>query len=382
MTLSVDGDDSVYVYWLSEPVRTMGSSPVPSAMVMSIAILNCCTRDSIFRTLRRIMKTTTYFQASDLRDKVYALLGLSHDQSSRAPDYSMSPALVFENMTMTIIQENRNLDALIGNRNGAGPDDFPSWVPEPYGLNPSSSGWEYLDSPDPIRDSEYLPEIASDLLPEFDLGAGLMKAHGWRVGRISQVIGPFPAFIARDADTGRCVSFSDFMIQSDELRAAARTLESDRRDRYWRTLLMDMDIPIYGRAICHIAEPAPDELRQYFDVFVDLYADRIPADYKPKLEPAARVQAYLGAYTEQMIQNLQGRCFVAGDDGFVALGPMQSQIGDIVVALFGGRMCFALRETQDGFKLLRDAYVQGLVKGHVLGPDDAGSSTIETFTLC
>ncbi|PMD19340.1 HET-domain-containing protein, partial [Hyaloscypha hepaticicola] len=54
----------------------------------------------------------SYFQATDPRDKVYALLGLAptHERANIIPNYNLTPKQVFHSTTIAILEQSGNLD--------------------------------------------------------------------------------------------------------------------------------------------------------------------------------------------------------------------------------------------------------------------------------
>ncbi|KAE9373754.1 HET-domain-containing protein [Stipitochalara longipes BDJ] len=75
-----------------------------------------------------ILKMAKSHDASDPRDKVYAILGLTK-LGWIMPDYSISASQVYKSLAQKLITETRNLDAL-GYTAGWRTAEIPSWVPD------------------------------------------------------------------------------------------------------------------------------------------------------------------------------------------------------------------------------------------------------------
>jgi len=93
-------------------------------------VLNVYSSQSGARTmsLNSLLRTFRNRQASDPRDKVYALLSLA--PSSMVPDYSISEVDVFCRATMECIYTSQSLAVLNNDLGRKFREDLPSWVPD------------------------------------------------------------------------------------------------------------------------------------------------------------------------------------------------------------------------------------------------------------
>ncbi|RDA87855.1 hypothetical protein CP532_2990 [Ophiocordyceps camponoti-leonardi (nom. inval.)] len=69
-------------------------------------------------------------QATEPQDRIYALLGLSNEESRIMPDYSLSISEVFQNTVLHIIHRTQSLDVFLGDVGRKADQAFPSWVPD------------------------------------------------------------------------------------------------------------------------------------------------------------------------------------------------------------------------------------------------------------
>ena len=88
------------------------------------------------------------FQASNLRDNIFFLLGLTTDADGYLAEYSLSTRGAFEKLAKFHIYKSKTLHILLGNRRGQlFLEGVMSWLPEPYGLARSnyatSPTWAY-----------------------------------------------------------------------------------------------------------------------------------------------------------------------------------------------------------------------------------------------
>lgn len=79
-------------------------------------------------SLQDLLRTFRDREASDPRDKVYALLGLA--KSSAVPDYSSTDVEVFRRATAVCILSSRDLSILNNDRSTKRMNELPSWVPD------------------------------------------------------------------------------------------------------------------------------------------------------------------------------------------------------------------------------------------------------------
>lgn len=69
-------------------------------------------------------------EASDNRDKIYALLGLCNANNIVEPDYSLDDREAYIMTTFKVLKMERSLSALSGNLGRKNKQDLPSWVPD------------------------------------------------------------------------------------------------------------------------------------------------------------------------------------------------------------------------------------------------------------
>jgi hypothetical protein len=79
-----------------------------------------------------------------------------------------------------------------------------------------------------------------------------------------------------------------------------------------------------------------------------------------------------------------GRRQFVTDNGFLGLGPRNMQVGDIVCVLFGGSIPYILRsnDTSGVFKLVGESYVHGIMHGEAIASWKRGLLDKETFLFC
>jgi hypothetical protein len=61
-----------------------------------------------------------------------------------------------------------------------------------------------------------------------------------------------------------------------------------------------------------------------------------------------------------------GRELFGTRDGYIGLGDITLQGGDLVCVLFGGKMPFVLRQVEGGYRFIGECYVHGIMLGEAL----------------
>lgn len=233
----------VVVFWYKRVLRISTSSPATLTMLPSSFLHD--QRMSVAEkfsgeqsSLTKLWYTFHRWNATDPRDKLFALLGLARD-GSLVPDYVSSLSAVFTEMTRQIICQAGTLDILcMGYRpTEDNPLKLPSWVEDfgdtirtpSYTWNNETSGQYCAGGP-----------LETTTIKHLDLSRGLSRItlQGYIVGEIS-FLGPV---IPREGFTAKTAC--DIIQQS---RPPNMVLErhysssgEDLEDAYWRTLVRNV----------------------------------------------------------------------------------------------------------------------------------------------
>jgi hypothetical protein len=71
----------------------------------------------------------------------------------------------------------------------------------------------------------------------------------------------------------------------------------------------------------------------------------------------------------------------ATTNGFMGIGSSNMQIGDSICVLFGGEVLFILRPFKDGYQLVGECYVHGLMHGEDMEMVETGEAKEQWFDL-
>jgi hypothetical protein len=326
------------------------------------------------------------FGVTDLRDKIYALLGLASDIGPDGlaidPDYSLTEVEVYKAVAIELLRRGLNLD-LLSVPKCAQPSavgKLPSWVPDWTNFDFACS----LRAPSPYsRASLFNFKAAPERhLVQFRedgniLGlSGLTFDHVVKIGqpyissndndasfilRLLRIPGDFAVFcewrrIATNSSVPKYpVSGEDYAEVYWQLLAGGQVSPNidDTKDEY---LLWDQTCRKPFRFF-----PTPPWLHwlQPFLILPSLILYAIAAIHA-RSRPG--VIEKIMRYREKMTLTMSRRLFKT-KQGYLGLGPRSLEERDEVVILEGGMVPLIIRKADKNFKLVGDCYVHGIMHG-------------------
>lgn len=363
------------------------------------------------RSIFRLLMATLGLDATDPRDKIFALVGLApeKDRSALSPDYSKSTALVYAETTKHVITSTGNLDILSFNTNSQNTESpLPSWVSD-WRLRASRAYPLYAS--DIYRASGDLPACVfpSSIGPSSDpssitLGGILID----QVSDVSEVIilaaSPSGALselrqlIRKLEDMllqiicRRKIQFQFPFNNAGDLAAWQQTfaLDPDPRnsDQFWRTLLANRTM--------RYEAPAPTVYAQMFEMLFyqcdntparrvldeglrrrtgldfprlqTAQPSRVPLDYRPELPEAQRMAQYTSPLVMELMR-LSSRVLFVTKEGRMGIAPKGVRSGDKIVILTGGKMPFIVRDRESNgasLQFISESYVHGVMNGEII----------------
>jgi hypothetical protein len=306
--------------------------------------------------------------ASDPRDKIYALLGLGkHDIS---PDYSMSPSSVFTDFALQMIghvtneasqRAARGLDmsarnpavrrAMImlscaGRLNQRPSPDLASWVPD----------WSVNLQARPLI---------------FGLGRHFC-AGGTRLGLFDW---------QPDSGLQLCGKFLDTVHQGGKVRLGHNDLDSPAAAHasiaeWWREAQAVALTRIVRSPGSSAHLDAFDALRK--DTLLCRHGYYTGGEGQPHRHGALLDESESASEPEHsamrtlMLGPTRGRVTFVTGTGWVGLAPWGTVEGDMVFVAVGADVPYILRACEDGYELVGECYVQGIMDGEAMGMDWIG----------
>jgi hypothetical protein len=338
--------------------------------------------------------------ASDDRDYVYAMLGLSVDEADGllertpglVPDYTEPAARTFIRYARHIVMWGGAIKLLYSSAShGLGlRDDLPSWVPNwsarggpPHVLSPRDDGGvnKYYAAASSFSDARdvQLNEVADQL-----------KVSGVIVGRLSRTGAVAPAPGPAEPQQFSSVFHRDLQVAARSAEDLLRFLAADLRTSpphlpyIWRTLCCDVDLHT-GQEILRVdGGAAADAMSLGFDAVRKLSPlwsvafGGTKSDIEDGADTLAQIPLLLqqsGSFLMRTVPLCLGRRVAALDDvGQLAQVPPASEPGDVVFLPLGSAVPFVLRPARldaNGsggpfFRLLGECYVHGAMKGEML----------------
>ncbi|KAI0552388.1 heterokaryon incompatibility protein-domain-containing protein [Xylaria curta] len=305
------------------------------------------------------------YEATDPRDRVFALLGLSSDGSllDISCDYDRPCRAIYTEVAEKILTQSNSLDILYAISGPKNVMYLPSWVPDWTVSNPASFGLRQLHR---FCASGYFsssqPSFSSDTF-----GNRLLTLGGCIFDTVHTIMTmrwdpQWDTEFYRHPDA---VQFIQTLRSFGTNHPTAYNSEAARMEALWRTPLADCDA-FFGPS--QTARPsASARMKASFDAFMEVNA----------LDEKARVAASKPYLHVMGLQSRQRQIFISSQ-GYFGLGQDSMTTGDIVCLLFGGDSPFILRPSRFGYRLVGEAYVHGIMHGEYLA---ANNPPAEEFVL-
>jgi hypothetical protein len=356
-------------------------NPAPPEGLVNMGIMHearCVYQENEPETFQEALMGLYHFNASDLRDKVFALLGLAVDTDDPAlfPDYESTTEEVYQRTASHLFI--RDNSCMILHKAGIGfpraLSSLPSWVPD------WSSGGNTCTFGSMERTAKYRAARSS----VSNIRAGRDKNHllieGISVDVISRIgsirteapFGGTSADVLRyNAETLDWVNEAEQLLNSlvDTMGPLYVTGET-RDEAFWRTLIANTSSNPQ-----HL--PVPSSYREYYNSWRTVFS--FLRDPEGPQEFPSQIQLEQASQFNSTCTNATGRRrFFMTQNGYVGLTSPGTQAGDVVCIFFGGVAPFIIREnaaTRDEpgtWILVGEAYVHGLMQGEGMDKAEAG----------
>lgn len=307
--------------------------------------------------------------ATDPRDKLFALLGLSNDLIAITPDYTKPSENLFIDTVTAAISQTRNLDALcLGNRrpNERNPK-LPTWVID-FG---SSADYVYLRTHQNIElymaSGNTLTSNAHWTSPT--VGNSRLALSGVCLDKVSKVYEPLQTFPGwKECETKVRELLNDAALFKYELHGDESAIKV-----ILRTLLLDCGLH-GGRLSGLEAKLWSKHFRR--NIFL---RNRMLSVFGPKSDPAIEWDI-LGA----LETNCLDHTFCVTSKGLLALIPDFAAVGDVICVLYGSKLPHILRpvhDEDDVYQVMGACFVHGFMDGKALEWRDQGKVNEQTFHL-
>jgi hypothetical protein len=320
----------------------------------------CCAYDrskdmpSRGQHLEDLIDFTGHFLASNARDHVYALLGLTEDGDRIAmePNYSKTLPQICAQTVARLVHGKRSLKVLYGNRSVCVPG-LSSWMPV-FSNGPSTStqvrrgyGW---------KGGFRACGSFTDSALEISACCTLLKVDGIMVDTVESVDVPFENLQS---------AFRDFPVLSNMKATAGRALAKQNitsttavNDAFLQTLVANAE---FGNDITDDLTKLDIQLDQLLDQRTNIGFNNDSIEEVAPLMTA-------------MVRTLRYRCFFTTASGYIGVGPYNTRVGDICAVLFGAEIPFLLRKESSEQRLVGDCYVHGIMQGELLNKESTSTN--------
>jgi hypothetical protein len=278
------------------------------------------------------------FKATDPRDKIYALLGISRSNSHNIePDYTSSTSGVYASIVrsgMLLQLKTFVVFSMVQVHDEEPDEEFPSWVPR--------------------LDRELRIEgILSHYMDDF----------GWNASKGSSID-------VLDVEDENCLVLRGLRISQIDFTSDVlhrRPWEQEDFDAVWQITKRRLG-PYYNNT---------SELAQAFVHTITIGKEKF---LEAEGNPAEGIfDPEICDYFESDIRADSN--FFITDKGQMGLGCTFAREGDILCVIFGFELPFLLRKWGDNYRYLEMPYVRGIMHGEAMEDMRAGELTEEWFSL-
>ncbi|RDL39481.1 Uncharacterized protein BP5553_03821 [Venustampulla echinocandica] len=336
-----------------------------------------------------LLMRSTKFQASEPRDKVYSLVGLSGEGSDSTyipkalqANYDKPCRDVFRDVTRYIIKSSANLRIFALVRYTPEGKALPSWSVD----FTADAHWEqisYLVMSHHLRGWPSMrekPNNASDNLP-VDMPVSPSDDILALRGLLIDVVGtPCETMSRSNLDS----SGSQVLFAWKSAYEHTRNRRPDLARAFMVTLTANWSLT-ETEMMAH--EPLSNfwaYLWQAYDELLKVSEDHdaVKRELQHVLEPQnADDPGDANLYRLHLNAAYTRRMFFSKHKSFLGLGPKGMQEGDILCVLFGGATPFILRPDGEQFRFVGECYVYGLMSGEAIRDWEDGLYAEQTFHL-
>ncbi|RYP50283.1 hypothetical protein DL768_004166 [Monosporascus sp. mg162] len=374
----------------------------------SLAYLAVRGRESGDMCLSKWLSIGRQRNATDSRDRVFAVLGLTHNGGYRA-DYKKTKGKVFREITKHVILLERNLDVL------SCCSSFSSKLEDPDGIEGSFADiWAgraslytaYDETPPHLKAAFQWPEAIQNVkdlppswVPDYQWTYRWSERHSLVVNlreecyfRAAGDSVPDVRYIESQEKMlafGICVDDITATHPDDiETQGAEKTFQKE-----WKFWQEDWSIPQrYGDdAANRLAFKSTAVLGRDYDGRKQCFTAEELMDDEffglPKDGPlgSSSDQTHISQvdWLDAVANSIPGRRFFVTRLGFIGRGPLGLRVGDVVAVLLGGKVPFILRPSKlnCGYIMIGEAYVHGIMEGEVIEGLQEGTQNLQELTL-
>jgi hypothetical protein len=346
-----------------------------------IELLRTLRANNTRLSLSQATSQTLRRDATDIRDKVYGLLGLVTNWYKRAPllpDYSLDPKEVFIHASLGELKGSLSLQGLMGTTRTDVPN-LPSWVTQ------SSSSKRWHASQESRINRTDLFCAAGHTVTNVERKADVLMVSDLKPFDTVGYVGPT---MLEETDTWEGIvvvvktwrQMAELKNKKDSNCAGKQSWE----EAFWRTIVNDC-IGWHPSEKAKQQQLNPEFVSSHFRRLRDTDFPSLPEDWWDWLQsqppnskkgyndendcvnPPKTDPEHIRLFQQSFLGATALRRFFITTGGRMGLGPTSILPGDVIVTLLGGDTPFSIRGILDGGSsyntLIGDVYTHGLMDG-------------------
>ncbi|KAI9166321.1 hypothetical protein HJFPF1_02420 [Paramyrothecium foliicola] len=379
------------IKWATDPVSL---SHYQSALFSNLLSMKNDDKSLQEQWLQDLLRSCKEFEATDLRDKVFALMNLPSFQREfpdLIPNYHKPTEEVFTDVTIAMMRYRKSLFVLteVDHMPNDSERNFPSWVPRWHRKdsqpNVSSSWYHYFWAGLSPGTLEFQTKILSGTVLllsgfRFDVIQDICVLKRW--GGQQNPLLDKPTFLPVQAWDPYDPSTGPYDSKVDIVSAYTMTMTAMGRE---------------NRGIYPL-KCAPEDYAQHATDFVAWlqwlrssegvqgghYPPGLYSEDKPCLTENTdeEVKQFALRYQAMFRSAALGRSLVRTKKGFLGLARHTVQAGDMVCIAIGGALPLLLRaRDQGGYSYVGDVYIHGIMHGEALPGGESSDGDAEDFEV-
>lgn len=309
-------------------------------------------------SLGNLLANSRHFTATNPRDKVYSLLGLTRWSATGqklppeiTPDYGKGIVHIYCQATRLAMQEKETLDVLRYVQSSGGEplkdaDDFPSWLPK-WNSRPTASHARPLAKLF-SADKGQKPVLIDDGDPTN------LSLHGISIDCVARVSHTIQEQLYQSDDGLFQLFYSLHELSSNHTRYLTRKL-----------LIQAIGFTlIAGTLEKHLLDTNSAAVQGIITLLehIDLQLTSLSGNiHRGVIPDDTRSQ-----YSSALSRACTSRRFFTTRKGYIGLGPPTLQTEDNICILFGGRTPYILRPHGKSYCLIGECYIHGIMFGEAL----------------
>lgn len=339
-----------------------------------------------------ILWSTVEFQATDQRDKVYAILGIARGQEQNAlpPDYTLTtPKDLLRNLVKHHLEKEKDLDIFCYFPPlPTGPRNDCSWLPD---LGRHING---------LCAASFRASAGRRLDFRFSSDLKYLTVKGIALATVDTVVGPFefPQFLDLSMkddqfavfENSALIPLKNAALQALHTSVLPSATEDFVEDYFWNNIIGD-NIVLGADGP---DAPCPCGYLELWESVLPRSCDRTTLTSGTRQERQIQkadneIAERLGGVAKRFekavnlpsLMRLSGRCIFITADRMVGLGPANLQRGDTITIMFGSGLPLVLRQSRKQYRLVGPAYVHGAMHGEFVDSREVGPMQVQEFTL-